>query len=195
MILDAGPLNSLWVADALPVLLTLDMPLVVVDAVYDEVTSDPSFPKDRAVKEFVDRNRPPFIVETTDIGQIEREKRRTGAKLKRNAGELAIADFMSADDGLRRYLKSSDPVVILFEDADVRVFNRPPHLHLLSTVGMLRGLERVGAIESAGAIIHEMTHPSKPDRRPSDRRAFTDLPDGTDEPAALGSVWAPGKPR
>lgn len=37
---DAGPFNSLWVADQLSLLLTLDMRLVVVDAVYDELTSD-----------------------------------------------------------------------------------------------------------------------------------------------------------
>ncbi|SFL73686.1 hypothetical protein [Methylobacterium pseudosasicola] len=38
---DSGPFNSLWVADALTLLLDLDMPIVVVDAVHDEVTSDP----------------------------------------------------------------------------------------------------------------------------------------------------------
>ena len=72
---------------------------------------------------------------------------------------------------------------------DVRVFNKPPNLHLLSTVGLLRGLERVGVIPSANAIIHEMTHPSKADRRPADTRVFTDLPDGVDDPAAIGSTW------
>jgi hypothetical protein len=162
---DAGPFNSLWVADRLDLLLALDMRLVVVDAVYDELTSDLSYPKDRAVKAFVDGNQPPFIIETTDIGEQEREKRRTGRKTKKNAGELAIVDFMSSDDGLRRYVNVGDPVAILFEDAGFRVFNKPPNLHLLSTVGMLRGLERVGVIPSADAVIYEMTHPSKPDRR------------------------------
>ncbi len=41
---DAGPFNSLWVADRLGLLLTLDMRLVVVDAVYDELTGDLSYP-------------------------------------------------------------------------------------------------------------------------------------------------------
>lgn len=156
---DAGPFNSLWVANQLPLLLALDMRIVVIDAVYDELTSDTSYPKDRAVKAFIDGNQPPFTIEATDIGQQEREKRRTGGKLKRNAGELALVDFMSSDDGLRKYLHPGDPLVILFEDGGVRVFNKPPHLHLLSTVGMLRGLERVGVISSADAIIREMTHP------------------------------------
>ena len=99
---DAGPFNSLWVADRLDLLLALDMRLVVVDAVYDELTSDLSYPKDRAVKAFIDSNQPPFIIENTEIGEQEREKRRTGKKLKKNAGELAIVDFMSSDDGLRK---------------------------------------------------------------------------------------------
>lgn len=34
----------------------------------------------------------------------------------------------------------------------MRVFSKPPNLHL-STVGMPGGLERVGVIQSAGAII------------------------------------------
>jgi hypothetical protein len=141
------------------------------------------------VKAFIDSNQPPFIIESTEIGELEREKRRTGKKLKKNAGELAIVDFMSSDDGLRKYVSVGEPVAILFEDAGVRVFNKPPNLHLLSTVGLLRGLERVGVIPSADAIIHEMTHPSKADRRPADTRVFTDLPDGVDDPAAIGSTW------
>ncbi len=188
---DAGPFNSLWVADRLDLLLALDMRLVVVDAVYDELTCDLSYPKDQAVKAFIDGNQPPFVVENTEIGEQEREKRRTGRKLKKNAGELAIVDFMSSDDGLRKYVSIGDPVVILFEDAGVRVFNKPPNLHLLSTVGLLRGLERVGVLPSAAAVIYEMTHPSKPDRRPADTRVFTDLPDGVDDPAAIGSSWQP----
>lgn len=188
---DAGPFNSLWVADRLDLLLRLDMRLIVIDAVYDELTSDPSYPKDRDVKAFIDRNRPPFVIESTEIGRLEREKRASGLKLRRNAGELAIVDFMSSEDGLPKYVAVGDPVAILFEDADMRVFNRPPNLHLLSTVGLLRGLEKVGVIPSADEVIHEMTHPSRPDRRPQDARAFTDLPGGIDEPAATGSTWEP----
>lgn len=191
---DAGPFNSLWVADRLDLLLALDMRLIVIDAVYDELTGDLSYPKDRAVKAFIDGNQPPFVIESTEIGEQEREKRRTGKKLKENAGELAIVDFMSSSDGLRKYVGVGEPVAILFEDAGVRVFNKPPNLHLLSTVGLLRGLERVGVIPSAAAIIHEMTHPSKPDRRPSDKRVFTDMPDGVDDPAAIGSTWQPSGP-
>lgn len=188
---DAGPFNSLWVADRLDLLLALEMPLVVVDAVYDEMTSDLNYPKDLAVKSFIDGNMPPFFLEETDIGRTERLKRQRGEKLKKNAGELAIVDFMSSEDGLKRYVDARSPVALLFEDAGVRVFNKPPNLHLLSTVGLLRGLEQVGVIPSADDIIYEMTHPSKPDRRPADGRSFSDLPEGIDDPAVIGSHWAP----
>jgi hypothetical protein len=187
---DAGPFNSLWVASALPLLLKLDMPIIVLDAVYDELTSDVvNFAKDRDVKAFIDGNQPPFVIEETETGREERTKRRAGGKPRRNAGNVAIADFMS--EGIDKYVSASDPVVVLFEDSDlpmVRFFQKPPNLHLLSTVGMLRGLERVGMITSADAIIHEMTHPSSKERRP---RAFKDLPLGIDAPAMVGSEWLP----
>lgn len=193
VVADAGPFNSLWVAGRLDLLLSLDMRVVVVDAVYDELTSDPAYLKDREVKAFIDSNKPPFIVEPTDIGQMEREKRAQGLKLKRNAGELAMVDFMTSDNGLPTYTAVGDPVVVLFEDAGVRVINKPPNLHVLSTVGMLHGLERVGVIASARTIVHEMTHPTLPGRKPGDARMFTDLPDGIDEPASVGSSWVPGR--
>lgn len=186
---DAGPINSLWVADRLDLLLELDMRIVVVDAVYDELTSDLSYLKDAEVKEFIDGNSPPFVIESTDIGETERQKRRRGQKLKKNAGELAMVDFISDEGGLERYLKANEPVAILFEDVGLRVFNRPPNLHLISTVGLLRGLEEVGFISSAEDVIYEMLHPSKSGRRPEDARKFTDLPDGVDEPAVIGSSW------
>ena len=62
---DAGPFNSLWVADRLDLLLALDMRLVVVDAIYDELTSDTSYPKDKDVKAFIDGHQPPFVIENS----------------------------------------------------------------------------------------------------------------------------------
>lgn len=169
---DAGPFISLWVADRLDLLLALDMRLVLVDAVYDELTSDLSCPKDKAVKDFIDSNQPPFVIETTEIGEMARARRSAGGKPKKNACELAIFDFMSSEDGLRSYVDAGEPVFVLYQDADMRIFNKPPHLHLLSTAGLLRGLERIGVISSADEVLHDMTHPNKPDRRPPGRRNF-----------------------
>ena len=124
-----------------------------------------NFQKDRDVMAFIKGHPDVFTIEPTDIGQRERERRAAGGKPKPNAGEVAIADFMS--DGLEKYVAEGKPVAILFEDSDVarvRFFRKPDNLHLLSTVGMLRGLERVGVIPSADAIIHDMTHPPDPRR-------------------------------
>ncbi len=186
---DAGPLNSLWVANRLDLLLRLDMPIAVVDAVYDEVTSDPNYRKDSEVKAFIDSNRPPFAIEQTDIGAYERARRKAGKPRKRNIGELAMMDFISDEGGVRRHLDSSDPLLVLYEDQGLRVFRKPPNMHLLSTVGLLRGMEKVGLIRCADAVLTEMTNPTQPGRRSRDRRAFPDLPNGVDEPAAIGSVW------
>ena len=165
----------------------------LVDAVYDDVTSDPAYPKDAAVKAFIGSNRPPFVIEQTDVGTFERKRRQAGKPPKRNMGELAMMDFISDAGGVRRYLESGEPLLVLYEDQGLRVFQKPPNMHLLSTVGLLRGMERAGILRSADAVIREMTHPTRPDRRPQDRRLFPDLPGGVDEPAAIGSHWT--KPR
>lgn len=174
---DARPINSLWVADRLDLLLAVDMTIVVVDAVYDELTSDLSYQKDREVKEFIDSHMPPFTIEMTDVGKAEREKRRLEQKLEKNAGELAMVDFLSSEDGVGPYLKGNKPVMILFEDAGFRVFNKAPNMHLISTASFLRGLQEVGVIASADEILYEMTHPTKPGRHSMDGRKLIDLPE------------------
>ena len=192
---DAGPFNSLWVADQLPLLLKLDMKIVVVDAVYDELTSDLSYPKDCAAKELIDSNPAVFTVQPTKTGRREREDVAKGLSRSKNAGEVAMTDFISADDGLNKYLSLSDPVVVLFEDSDIRgmrIFTTTPNVHLLSTVALIRGMEKVGIVRSADAIIQEMVHPTK--HHPSKSRKFNDLPGGIDEPAQIGSTWLPKPP-
>ncbi len=47
---NAGSFNSLWVADRIDLLLAPDIRFVVVDTIYDDFTSNMSYPKDREVK-------------------------------------------------------------------------------------------------------------------------------------------------
>jgi hypothetical protein len=189
---DAGPLNSLWVAGRLDLLLALDMPIVVIDAVYDEVTSDPArFSKDRDVKAFIDaRLGREIALEATFVGQQARLARTRGDFVPGGGiGDAAIAEFMSV--GVARYLGENDAVVLLFEDADFRnihFLRQPDTLHLLSTVALLRGLEEVGVLASADAVLAAMLTPADPERRGYARR-FTDLPHGTDMAAPGGSHW------
>ena len=187
---DAGPINSLWVADALPLLLKLDMEIVVLDEVYAELTSDPdNYRKDREVKEFIGAHPDVIKIEKTTVGRLAADARTRGEDLTgQGLGEAAIAEFFKT--GIEKYVRRDLPVLLLFEDVDirsVRFVRKPPNMHLLSTVALLRGLEEEGIIKSADEIIHAMMHPTDPTKA----RMFRDLPDGIDEPAAIGSTWRP----
>ena len=166
VISDAGPLNSLWLAGRLDLLLLLEMQVVVPDAVYDEATCHPTHVKDAEIKAFIDGHRPPFIVESTFVGTLERQDRSPDRPARRNIGELATMDFFSGDEGARRFLSTGDAMWVLFEDRDLTVLSQPENMHLLSTSDMLRGMERAGLIPLADAVIREMTHPTGKGRRP-----------------------------
>ena len=193
LIPDSGPLNSLWTAGRLELLTTLDMPIVMVDEIYAEVTGDLSYPKDREVKAFLDGlNGKGLTVEETFVGNAARAAREAGTfESGRGLGDAAVVEFMA--NGVQKYTANGAPVLLLFEDADfrnVRFLRKPDNLHLLSTVAMLRGLERSGIIASADDVIKAMTNPESPKRA----RAFNDLPDGYEEEAFGGSHCEPAGP-
>lgn len=193
LIPDSGPLNSLWTAGRLELLTTLDMPIVMVDEIYAEVTGDLSYPKDREVKAFLDGLKGKGLsVEETFVGNAARAAREAGTfESGRGLGDAAVAEFMA--NGVQKYTTNGAPVLLLFEDADfrnVRFLRKPDNLHLLSTVAMLRGLERYGIIASADDVIKAMTNPEPPKRA----RVFNDLPDGYEEEAFGGSHWEPAGP-
>ena len=193
LIPDSGPLNSLWTAGRLALLTTLDMPIVMVDEIYAEVTGDLSYPKDREVKAFLDGLKgKDLTVEETFVGNAAKAAREAGTfESGRGLGDAAVAEFMA--NGVQKYTTNGAPVLLLFEDADfrnVRFLRKPDNLHLLSTVAMLRGLERSGIIASADDVIKAMTNPESPKRA----RAFNDLPDGYEEEALGGSHWEPAGP-
>lgn len=186
---DAGPINSLWVADELPLLLKVGMPVILVDQVFEELTSDPeNYLKDREVKAFVEAHPEIFTIEKTTVGKMAAVMREQGTfEPGGSLGEAAIADFFQ--HGLEKHVGPDQAALLLFEDADIRsvkVIRRPPNVHLVSTVSWLHGLEQMGLVASANDIIHAMMHPTDPNKRP---RKLKDLPDGTDEPAEIGSSW------
>jgi hypothetical protein len=188
---DAGPINSLWTAGRLDLLPALDIPIVMIDAVYDELTNDPgNFSKDREVKAFLDGLRASRLLtmEETFVGRQARLARQQGTfQVGKGIGDAAIAEFMG--NGIGNYVGASSPVLLLFEDADfrsVRFIRKPDNLHMLSTVAMLRGLERMGLIDDADTVIAAMTKPADPGKRP---RKLSDLPGGYEDEAAGGSTW------
>lgn len=189
---DSGPLNSLWTAGRLDLLTALEMPIVLIDEVYAEVTSDPSYAKDREVKAFLDGLKDGRLtVAETFVGRAAKAARVQGIfKAGEGIGDAAVAEFMAS--GVQKYMAGNEPVLLLFEDADfrnIRFVRKPDNLHMLSTVAMLRGMERVGIIASADEIIAAMTNPEPPKRA----RAFKDLPDGYEDAAIGGSSWEPDR--
>jgi hypothetical protein len=190
---DSGPLVSLWTAGCLDLLTALNMPIVMIDEVYAEVTSDEGYPKDREVKAFLESLKGTTLtIEETFVGKAAKTAREQGTfEAGHDLGDAAIAEFMA--NGIKKYVSDNSPVLLLFEDADfrnVRFVRKPDNLHLLSTVAMLRGMERVGIVPSADNIIAAMTHPEPPKKA----RAFKDLPDGYDDEAIGGSTWEPAHP-
>lgn len=189
---DSGPLNSLWTAGRLDLLTALEMPIVLIDEIYAEVTSNPSYAKDREVKAFLDGLQGDRLtIAETFVGKAAKAAREQGTfTAGAGIGDAAIAEFMA--NGAQKYAAGDEPVLLLFEDADfrnIRFVRKPDNLHMLSTVAMLRGMERVGIIASADAIIAAMTNPAPPKRA----RAFSDLPDGYEDAAIGGSMWEPGR--
>jgi hypothetical protein len=185
---DAGPLNSFYVADALDLLLLPRLQIVIVDAVYDEVTSDLSYPKDRGIKDFVDRHLgTEIIIEETFIGKIAREMREKGTfETKENIGEQAIVGFMSST--IKKYVSDGQPYVLLYEDSDILRMPKPDFAHLVSTVAFLRRLEGAGLIVSADDVIYAMEHPRFHGVK---GRVLNDQPDGTEIEAQGGSGFCP----
>jgi len=150
----AGPINTLSDAGQLSLLLALAKKIIVLDVVYDEVTSGLDL-KSKAIKDFltVPISANQFVIEQTEVGQRERQKVSHGEKRSKNAGDIAITDFMTSENGLIKYLIAGDPVFICVDDADIstmRFIRKPANLHLISTSEMLRWLNEVndGVIET-----------------------------------------------
>lgn len=194
VILDAGPVNSLWVADRLDLILSVQLPVILVDAIYDELTSNLAFQKDREVKAFLDKHPETFSIKKTDFWQDQLKLRSLGEAIKKkNAGEIAISDFLTSENGLDAIVEQNDVVLVLGEDMKAmrRLFQPEPRVHSLGTIGFLLGLERSGIIPSAQQVIAEMEDPHAPGRTLAMARKFSEPKTGLDDPADGGSSWLP----
>ncbi len=147
-----GPLISLGIAERLDLLLKLDMPVYIIDHVLYECTNDLTRLGAKSIVDFV-KNNPDYVhVEETFVGKVAKQERESGLKKRhRGLGEAAIAEFFAQIDDK---IAQTDPVLILFEDSDVRRINAfiQGNAHLLSTRGLLVGMEECHLIESAETI-------------------------------------------
>lgn len=179
---DSGPLISLSVGGHLDLLLRLNIPVFIVDEVFHECTRDLSKPGALAVRDFVFQNPDKVRIGQTFVGEMAERVRKEGGSPGRGLGEAAIAEFFADID---RLIDSKDPVLIVFEDNDIHRINAVVrgNVHLLSTWGLLKGMERVGIIGSAEDVWRDI---SRNGRNP--QRAFVDQ----ESPGVYGgSRWPP----
>ena len=171
LVAEEAPLWSLRAAGRLDLLLRLGMEpappdrgpgqapgdpgVLVLDGVLDAVSGD------AAIGAFIEAHSPPFAVEKTWVGEVADRRRLAGEPSKSNAADVALADFLTAGGGIDRYLGSGDPFLVLCDRIrGLRLFGAPSNLHLLSTAGLLAGLEKAGVIPSADKVLHDMLHPA-----------------------------------
>jgi len=150
---DAGPLISLGKAKHLEILLKLELPIYIVDQVYFEVTREPSFEDAQMVKQFVKSYPEQVKIVETQVGHLARMERDINPSARqRQLGDAAITDFLTNE--LDKIVDSSEPVLLLFEDSDLKQMNRilRANVHLLSTKALLIGMEKMGLIVSEAAI-------------------------------------------
>jgi hypothetical protein len=150
---DAGPLISLGKAKHLEILLKLELPIYIVDQVYFEVTREPSFEDAQMVKQFVKSYPEQVKIVETQVGHLARMEREINPSARqRQLGDAAITDFLTNE--LDKLVDTSEPVLLLFEDSDLKRMNRilRANVHLLSTKALLIGMEKMGLIVSEAAI-------------------------------------------
>ncbi len=150
-----APLWSLRAAGRLDLLPGLGMQVLVLDGVLDAVAQDAE------IGAFIEAHSPPFAVEKTWADEVAERRRLAGKPPRTNAADVALADFLTAGGGIDRYLRSGDPFLVLCDRIrGLRLFGAPSNLHLLSTAGLLGGLEKAGVIPSADKVLRDMLRPA-----------------------------------
>ncbi len=179
---DTGPLITLAYADALDLLLLLDMPIYIVDEVYFEATHNTKYKDARLIKDFISKHKNVISIPETFIGKSASKFRSENPdkKVPRDLGEAAIQNFVNNE--LFESIGEDVPALLLFED-DKNISIRNDMIHLLSTKKLIYTLAELGLIGS-GALVWKKINDNG--RAPNDEMI--------DEPARLSkgtSFWKP----
>lgn len=163
---DSGPLISLAKGNSLNLLLKLNIPIYITDQVYYETTKDTRFQDAIDIRKFIEDNPNVINIFETLFGKIAAQERKDlNPKRQPGIGEASISEFMARLDEVTG--DSHSPALLLFEDTDIQKSKIiiPSHVHLLSTKGLLVGLEQNHVIKSANDIWEKMNsngrHPSE----------------------------------
>jgi hypothetical protein len=152
---DSGPLISLAKIDKLELLLKLDMPIFVMDEVYNEIVGNQEYDPNWKIGEFLTLHAK---LEPTNAGKRALALRKNGKSAGKYCADEAILEFLR--DRVEKFADMAGNVLLLFEDHKMRrafQFLFPANIFFLSTAGFLRGLQERRIIENAGALIDQLT--------------------------------------
>ena len=166
MIMDAGPLIKLALADRLDLLLCFHRHVFIPDEVAFEAVEKHAWENRTALSPDKLRLKAWIAQRTVEgrvscpqtlIGEIAKSKRESGEYAperknhRRNTGELAAHDFFNNRD---QWGHRGDPALLLMDDRpglnSVKLHNLD--VHLLSTYAMLVALEREHLVDSAAEV-------------------------------------------
>jgi hypothetical protein len=166
VIMDAGPLIKLALADQLDLLLCFDLKVYIPDEVYFEAVEKfawehqlPPTADKRRLKAWVKAQSragkvscPPTLVGETAARKREQGDYAPGMKNHRkNTGELAAHDFFNNRED---WGHPGEPALLLMDDGPgiEKVKLQNLDVHILSTYALLVALEQDGQIASADAV-------------------------------------------
>jgi hypothetical protein len=172
VIMDAGPLIKLALADQLDLLLCFDLKVYIPDEVYFEAVEKfawehqlPPTADKRRLKAWVKAQSragkvscPPTLVGETAARKREQGDYAPGMKNHRkNTGELAAHDFFNNRED---WGHPGEPALLLMDDGPgiEKVKLQNLDVHILSTYALLVALEQDGQIESADAVWADVEH-------------------------------------
>jgi hypothetical protein len=148
---DTGPLITLAYANALDLLLLLDMPIYIVDEVYYEATHNKKYKDAILIKSFISKHKNIISIPETFIGNSASKFRSENPdkKTPRDLGEAAIQNFINND--LFKSIGEDIPALLLFED-DKNITIGNDMIHLLSTKKLIYTLAELGLIDSGMTV-------------------------------------------
>lgn len=154
IVTDASPLITLAAADALDTLLMPNVPVLIPDMIYTEVTRDLRKLGAAAVIRWIQDNRSQVTIVPTETFAEYQALLAVNPKTKsKGRGERAAIEVLDHEIATTDDLHA----ILLFEDTDIRrrrfVRLLPDRVTPLSTGDLLAELEAAGRIQSSDAVL------------------------------------------
>lgn len=148
---DSSPLITLAAAEALDLLLSPGIPVVVPDGVHWETVRHAQKPGASDIVEWLQRNRGRVLIGATQEFANAQLLIERGAKRVRNMGERCAVELVDLETAQR----PASRTILLYEDSDVNAIRllNPERVDTLTTADFLFELETARLIQSADQIL------------------------------------------